>query len=414
MIKRGVNLPRLKEQNIRSILNVIREHGPVSRRQVGHLLGLSNTTCMELTRDLVSLGLIRETGQGASSGGRKPILLELNRDYSYALGMFLSQDGISCGVYDLQLNKKSFVRHNIDLTDKDIIPVIKECTVETMQKNCLAEETIAGMTIGIGGVVDAEKANIIGSTHFHSRRIIRIHDQLDSIFSFPIYLENYGNLMALAEKRLFYPQRESLVFIQVDSGIGSGIICNNKIIRGTSGYAGEIGHMTIERNGPLCFCGNKGCLEVIGSIPALLQRASFGLLTQKDSLIRKYSDSGKVSIEAINRAFEDQDKLAKKLFEEEADVLYHAVLDIILTYDPEVIVLGGGIVLFGEALLDRIRQSIRNTIFDVNSENRVIAYSQLTDHPGVCGAALYTVESFFANPLPYFVLNATQQVKKDR
>ncbi|MDR3337190.1 MAG: ROK family transcriptional regulator [Treponema sp.] len=401
MVKTGVNLQKLKEQNSFSILHVIREHGPVSRSQVGKILGLSNTTCMELARHLISRGLIREKGQGDSSGGRKPILLEINWEYNFVIGMILSQEGVSCGVYDLQINKKELVSHNVKLTGKEIVARIKECAFEAIHKSHLTEENIAGMTIGVGGIVDAAKANIMGSTHFQSREIIHIHDQLDSIFPFPLYLENYGNLMALAEKKLYYPQCESLVFIQVDTGIGGGIICNNKIIRGANGYAGEIGHMTIEKNGPMCFCGNKGCLEVMGSIPVLLQKASFGLLTQRDSLIRKFMDSDTVTIEAIVKAFQAHDRLAEQLFEEEAAILYHAALNIILTYDPEVIVLGGDIVLFGEAFLNRIQQSVQKTIFDVNSENRVIAFSRLTDQPRVCGAGIYAVESFFTDHVVY-------------
>jgi len=407
MIKSSINLPKLKGQNICSILNVIRKYGQVSRRQLAHALGLSNTTCMEMTRGLIASKIIREKGQGDSSGGRKPILLELNREYKYALGMILSQEGISCGVYDLQLNSRGFVNHNVSLTEEDIILAIKESAHETIHNSNLVEGDIAGMTIGVGGIVDAAKANIIGSTHFHSRKIIHIHDQLDSIFPFPIYLENYGNLVALAEKQFFYPKNESLVFIQVDSGIGGGVICNNSIIQGANGYAGEIGHITIERNGPLCFCGKKGCLEVMGSIPTLLQKASFGLLTQKESLIRKYSDSGEISLEAITRAFQNHDKLAEQLFEEEADILSHAVIDIILTYDPEVIVLGGGITLFGTALLKRIQQFIENTIFNAYSGSRCIAYSRLGEHPLVCGAAMYTVESFFTDLQPFPVVEMT-------
>jgi predicted NBD/HSP70 family sugar kinase len=400
-IKPGVNLQKLKEQNSLSILHVIREYGPVSRRRVGQILGLSNTTCMELTRYLVAMGFIREKGQGDSSGGRKPILLEINWEYKFVLGMILSQEGVFCGVYDLHLNKKVFVSHNVKLAGREIVAHIEECAFEAIRKSNLTEKKIAGMTIGVGGIVDGKKANIIGSTHFQSREIIHVHDKLDSIFPFPLYLENYGNLMALAEKKLYYPQCESLVFIQVDVGIGGGIICNNKIIRGANGYAGEIGHMTIERNGPLCFCGNKGCLEVMGSIPVLVQKASFGLLTQRDSLIREFMDSDQVTVEAIARAFHAHDRLAEQLFEEEAAILYHAALNIILTYDPEVIVLGGDITLFGEALLDKIQQSVRKTIFDVNSENRVIAFSQLTDQPRVCGAGMYAVESFFSDPAIY-------------
>jgi predicted NBD/HSP70 family sugar kinase len=397
MLRTGVNLQQLKERNSLSILQTIREMGPVSRIRVGQILGLSNTTCAALTRELIALGLIRETGCGDSSGGRRPVLLEINREYGYALGMILSREGILCGVYNLQLDRKNVVNHNIRITGEDIISNIRQCTNETIKKSGLTDKRIVGMTIGVGGIVDAEKANIIGSTHFQSREIIHIHEQLDSIFPFPLYLENYGNLVALAEKKMFYPQCESLVLVQVDAGIGGGVISNNRIIRGAGGYAGEIGHMSIERKGPLCFCGNRGCLEVMGSIPVLLQKASDGLLTHRESLIKNYTDSGRITIEAVAKAFHSNDKLAKRLFEEEVNVLYQAVINIILTHDPEVIVLSGDIILFGQKLIDGIKQKINKTIFALNSQNRIIEFSKLAD-PRICGAGMYAIESFFADP----------------
>jgi predicted NBD/HSP70 family sugar kinase len=397
MLRTGVNLQQLKEQNSLSILQTIREKGPISRIQIGKMLGLSNSTCMGLTRELASIGLVRETGHGDSSGGRKPVLLEINWEYGYVLGMILSRGGMLCGVYNLQLDKKKVINHNIRLTGEDIISKIRQCANETIKKSGLTDKHIVGMTIGVGGIVDAEKANIIGSTHFQSREIIHIHEQLDSIFPFPLYLENYGNLMALAEKKMFYPHCDSLVFIQVDAGIGGGIISNNRIIRGVGGYAGEIGHMSIERNGPPCFCGNRGCLEVMGSIPVLLQKASVGLSKHKESLVRDYMDSGKITMKAIARAFHSNDKLARKLFKEEVDVLYQAVLNIILTYDPDVIVLSGDIILFGQKLISAIKEEIDKTIFALNSQNRTIEFSKLED-PRICGAGMYAIESFFTDP----------------
>jgi predicted NBD/HSP70 family sugar kinase len=396
MLETGANLQKLKEKNSLLVLQAIRGYGPVSRISIARMLGLSNTTCADITRDLAAMGLIRETGRGDSSGGRKPALLEINWDYAYCLGMIVSQEGISCGVYNLKLEQREFVSHPVNLAGKDIVSIIEEVALRTISAGGLDPGDIAGMTIGVGGIVDAEKANIIGSTHFRSREIIHIHERLDSIFPFPLYLENYGNLIALAEKKLYYPGHESFVFIQIDAGIGGGIIINNKILRGAYGFAGEIGHMSIDKNGPLCFCGNRGCLEMMGSIPVLLQKASFGLLSHPNSRINEYIQGGRLSVEAIAKAFKDGDTLAEELFEEEVNVLYHTVMNIVLLYDPQVIVLGGEVALFGRALIDSIQQKLGETIF--GGDGRTIAFSRLAEHPLICGACMYVIESFFEDP----------------
>jgi predicted NBD/HSP70 family sugar kinase len=398
MLKKGNSLRTLKEKNILAIFHAIREHGPVSRIEVGRILGLSNATSMGLTKELLVKKLICEKCIGDSSGGRKPVLLEINWDYRFVIGMILSQEGISCGVYNLALQKKKLLCHAIKRKGKDIVADIQSCALEAINEAGLVPGDIAGMTIGAGGVVDAEKASIIVSTHFRSREIIKIRKQLDSFFPFPLYLENYANLMALAEKKLYYPRFENLAFIQVDAGIGGGIIINNKILSGANGYAGEIGHMSIDRNGPECFCGNRGCIETAGSIPALLEKASRVLCSGKKSRIRDFMDAGKLTVDAIVRAFHAGDPLAEKIFEEEACVLYHAVMNIILLYDPYVIVLGGEIVKFGPKLLDYIQQKLKGTIFSFGSAGRTLAFSKLNEHPRIAGAGMYAIEIFFADP----------------
>jgi predicted NBD/HSP70 family sugar kinase len=412
MFETGSNLnpQKMKEQNSLLILQAIRRYGPVSRGNIAQMLGLSNTTCISLTKDLLAVGLIRETGYGDSNGGRKPVLLEINWDAGYVIGVALSLNEISCGVYDLQFNRKELLTRSVTLTEENIISVIESGVREVIRKSGLSESGIVGMTIGVCGIVDAEKADIISSVQLNTRGIIHLRDRLERIFPFPLYMENDGDLLALAEKKLFYPQSESLVFILVDNGIGSGIIINDRILRGAYGCAGEVGHMSIDKNGPVCLCGNRGCIETMGSIPVLLQKASFGLMNRPNSRIRDCLEDGGVTVEAIVRAFNDGDPLAEELFEEEATVLYHAVINTILLYDPQVIVLGGGIIQLGTKLIDRIREKIQKTIFAFSLTNRLIEFSRLDDKPMIRGAGLYAVETFFMDSL---FLNGREPVREN-
>jgi predicted NBD/HSP70 family sugar kinase len=109
-------------------------------------------------------------------------------------------------------------------------------------------------------------------------------------------------------------------------------------------------------------------------------------------------DTGKLTIDAVVQAFHAGDPLARKIFEEEACVLYHAVMNIILLYDPYVIVLGGGIVKFGPKLLEYIQQKLKETIFSFGLASRTLAFSKLNEHPRVAGAGMYAIEMFFADP----------------
>jgi predicted NBD/HSP70 family sugar kinase len=346
MQKSGISLQKMKKKNMLSIFHAIREHGPVSRIEVGRILDLSNTTSIELTKELLSQKLIVENGTGDSTGGRRPVLLEINWNYRNIIGVIMSANEISCGIYNLQLKKIRMLKYKLNLSKKELISAVYHCVVKILNDSGVDHGMIAGMTIGVAGIVDTVKGNIISSTHFHSKETISVSNQFKNLFTFPVYLENYGHLLALTEKKAFFPNAESLVFIQVDEGIGGGITKDNAVFQGAFGYAGEIGHISIDPRGPDCFCGNRGCAETMGSIPAFLEKAAMRLRSGEKSLINDFSHAGGLDINAIARAFHKKDKLAEELVNEEADVLYQIINSIILTYDPEIIVLSGDIVCF--------------------------------------------------------------------
>jgi predicted NBD/HSP70 family sugar kinase len=395
MVKSGISLKQLKEQNRISILQVVRNHGPISRAELARILGLSYTACIDLTREYIAKGLIHEKGPGNSSGGRKPMLLEINWDYCYIIGFILSADGVSCGIFNLGLDKTKILIRRMDLSGKRIDRIVKEYTLKLVEESGIPISRIAGMTLGVGGVVDSLKGNIISSSHLHTKETIHIRESLEGFFLFPIYLENYVNLMAFAEKRLFYPGYNSLALLQVENGIGSGVIRGDAILRGTYGYANEIGHISIDRKGPLCFCGNRGCIETLGKIPALLERAEAALKSGKKSRIKLHLRQGAVTIQSIAEALKENDQLAWKLFEDEADILFHAVQGIILTSDPDIIILSGDITVFGQLLIDRISSKIEKTVYSPALKNRIITFSQLKQPPRVQGAGMYAIECFF-------------------
>jgi predicted NBD/HSP70 family sugar kinase len=391
----GLGLKQLKDRNRLSILQAVREYGPVSRIELGRIACLSNTACMELTRELVSEGLIREKGRGDSSGGRKPVLLEINWGSCYVMGVILSGRGISWGIFDLQLNKVKNAMQKMNLTNMKLDSFFKDYIDKILMQAGIPARQVVGMTIGVGGVVDTLKENSAGSVHFYTKEIIHAQKELEIFFPFPVYLENHGNLAAFAEKQLFYLNRESLALIHVGEGIEGGVIKGNTILRGAYGYAGEIGHVSIDRKGALCYCGNRGCLETTGSIPALLRRASQEISSKKKRRVKTFMNSEKLTIQVIAKALARDDELAARLFEEEADILYYAVNSMILTYDPDVIVLSGDIVFFGQLLIDRIKQKIQKTIFAPSATDRIITFSRLKENPRVQGAGIYAIESFF-------------------
>jgi len=398
---RGVNLTQIRKYNLISTINIIKDHGPISRIDIGKHADFSPGTCTNITKILLERKLIRETSTGESRGGRKPTLLELNYNRGFVAGIEITDKIIRCKLYNLELQSQKKEYQCIFKNEKDILTAIKKSIDNQLSHYKIDKKDLFGIVIGVPGIVDTIKHGMIVSTNLKINSKIDIYDSLRERYKTPIYIENVGNLIALAEKNLVFKTESSLVSVIIkNSGIGSGIILNNEIFFGSFEDAGDIGHITIDRNGPECVCGNRGCLEAIGNIPAIKQKAIHGMMSGRKTQISKLADNdiSKISLEIIRQAFDENDEFARSIIEEEADILYNGVLAIINTFNPEVIVFSGEISKFGDYLITRIKDQLKKTIFAFYIDRIVICYSELGDDAPLLGAGIFAANNFFKNP----------------
>lgn len=260
---------------------------------------------------------------------------------------------------------------------------------------------VLGITISTEGIIDTGNKRIIGSPLLGGENILNLEGLLQEMNDFPVYIENDSNILAYAEKKMNYPERSSLVYIVVGNGIGAGIIIDDKMVRGKYGYVGEIGHITIDRNGPLCYCGNKGCLETLASTTALNNKIKFGIEFGNQTILQDWlQDKHKdTNFSLLTKAAQMGDTFAKTIIKEEADLLYIAVLNVINLYDPEVIVIGGLDEVFTNYIIKHIIKRIQSTIFKYQLQTRIIEHSSNRDDLAEIGAGLNSLNMFFENKL---------------
>lgn len=394
---KGLSLKKTKIFNLTTVLKVIRAYGPVSRAEISKRTKLSPTACTDITKALIQSGSVVEVGEGVSSGGRKPILLKINDGFGVVVGVERSGDFIQVRLYDLALNVIDSVNtKGLEDDYKTSFEKIEVLTKQLLEK--YQGLNILAMAISVDGIVDRNTHQIIEASHAKGETF-SYKNFYKGVFNFPVYVENDSNVLAFAMQKNNYKDCDSLVHMRIDTGIGAGVIYDGKIMRGRNGYVGEIGHITLDRNGPMCYCGSKGCLEMLASRAAIDSKIDYAIQSLRNENLKDTGkdQTGHYAMEEVLAASRAGDVFAGDLLKEEVDLLYHAVIGIINLYDPEVITISG----FGKQatgyFVDEIIKKMDGTIYKYQLENRNIDAVDWEDDLICNGAAMFGIEQIFDN-----------------
>lgn len=399
MHTRTANLQLMKEINQSIVLNIIRNYGPISRAAIAKKTKLSSTTVSTLVDDLIKQEYLEEIGEGESSGGRRPILLKFNPASHFVIGVELEGRNISVAVTDLKINIINKSTEEIKNTDESsVVDEIINLVRQTIEKSKVKFEKIAGMGVGATGLIDTERGIIRQAVNLDWKNV-PLKDLIENKFDqLPIYIDNIANVSALGEKWTGAgKEAKNLIYIRIGTGIGAGIVLNGTIYEGSNGNAGEIGHMTIEPNGPRCKCGNRGCLEVLASGSAIAKRAITEILGGRDTLIEKLTNGSveEITAKIVAEAAEKGDKLALEIWEEIGEYLGIAIANLINMYNPEIIIIGGGVAQAGKLLFEPIKRTVKKRALPGPFKLAKIVSSQLGENVSTIGAASLALEKIF-------------------
>jgi glucokinase len=251
------------------------------------------------------------------------------------------------------------------------------------------------ISLAAAGVIDVKNGVITESPNLAGWRNIPLRGIVEEKYKLPTFLINDADAAALGEHR-FGAGRwlNNLVLFTLGTGIGGGIIINNKLYIGPTGSAAEIGHMTIDVNGPRCSCGNIGCLEMLASGTAVasevISRISQG---EKSSLTEVAKGKlGSITAEKVSLAAQDGDTLALEAIARAASYLGIGVVNVVNIFNPEIVIIGGGMANMGDLLLEPVRQFVKESAFQLLTEIVRIVPAQLGDDAGVFGAAVFAFQ----------------------
>ena len=389
-----------KERKNLAILEVIRKNGPISRTDISKITELNIVTVSNYVSHYIKTGLVIEGELDESTGGRKPVLVELNPKAGYIVGVGLNMLNMVGVLVDLEINVITEVkRERLPENSEAVVHQMVDLAAEIIEKSELDKTKIVGVGVGIPGIIDERGRTIRWPQSLGEKDIsvcLSIKDTFEKRLNVPTFVENDANAAVLGEKWLGL-DRDVKHLIYMFSGVGLGVIVNGEIYRGASGAAGELGISSLKASRE----------EIIGMARDLGRwEMDLGMTARARELVGKGNASvmkdfaggraDKISFKDLVKAVKEKDSLALKVVEEGGYALGKKIAFLVNLLNPEIVVLGGGVEDCGAPLLDAIKSAVKEWSVEEASSRVKIIPSAFGDNAVALGVVGIVAREVFA------------------
>jgi len=391
---------RVREDNLRKVLRFIHRMGSTSRPAIAQELRLSPATVASLVAELEECGLVQEDGLGKSRGGRKPAILRFNAEWAWVVAAKIGVTRVRVGLANLKGELKG--KRVEPLASRDPKDVVRQIThMVSVLLEELPHPRILGMGVCCPGVIDRETGEVLKAVNLGWENV-PLKSLLAEHSPWPVFVEDGADAGALGEKWFGSGQDvENLIYVVVGNGIGSGIILHGELYTGQQHVAGEFGHTSIDFSGPLCPCGNRGCLELYVSARALVRRVEKALQQGEKTLICNFLEEGKdLTAELVSEAAYLGDPFALQLLEEAGTLLGRAIGNLVNLFDPELVVIGGGLSLAHPVFFESLKRTVEIQSLFLHRRPVAVRRAFFGGDSELVGAAALTVERVFGERVP--------------
>jgi glucokinase-like ROK family protein len=389
----------LESKSLRNELNVlqlIHTNPNISRIELSKLTSLSAAAISAVVRNLIDRGLVVETGRNSSDFGRKPVALSLRGDAGFLLGVDLGSFYTRIVVTDIR--GTPVYKQESETGIQDGRELVLSRTMKAIHKaidhSQVPKSAFKGIGIGHSGVIDVRNGLVLSYPRpgqMAEWKNVPLRDILEHEFDVACLLEDSVRAIATAEKHFgFGTGLNDFIYFDVGMGIGAAIFIDGKLYRGPGGSAGEFGHMTVDEHGPLCCCGNYGCLETLASCAAIIQSVKSAIEKGVDSKVRELAqgDLNRISIEMIGQAAMQNDSLSFRVLHEAVSHIAIPLADVVNLLNPHVLIFGGALFRSApELLLDPLKRIIRQRALEKSANEVQLKISTLGSEAGAIGAA---------------------------
>jgi glucokinase-like ROK family protein len=389
----------MKTLNKSTILNIIRLHGPISRAEIAKMTKLTPPTVTNIVGELLESNLVIEAELGESTGGRKPIMLKINADAFTVIGIYAGAKRIR----GVAANLEGEVQHTVHVevppepTAEVFVDLVQRAIRQLLDRTDLQTRPCLGIGVGMHGLVDTEKGVSIFAPNLNIREL-PLKDRLEKAFQLPVEVENDVRALALGESWFGLGKDiADFICVHVGTGIGAGIILNNELYRGPSFAAGEIGHTTIDLDGPKCGCGNVGCLEALAAGPAILSRVREAIRQGRSTVLAEWvnGETERLTGEMVHLAAQQGDDLAIEVLADAGRYLGVGLSNLINTLNPSRIILSGGVVRAGHFVLEPLQKTVRERVLSSAAKDVAIMRSRLGENGAAIGSMTLVLQRLF-------------------
>ncbi|TRW40160.1 ROK family protein [Bacillus sp. PW192] len=370
----------VKKVNQKLLLNEILKNAPISRAKLSEMTGLNKSTVSSQVNTLMKENLVFEIGQGQSSGGRRPVMLVFNKKAGYSVGIDVGVDYVNGILTDLEGTIVLDQHHHLECSSpeitKDILIEMIHHFIANMPQSPYG---LIGIGICVPGLIDKNQKIVFAPNS--NWRDIDLKSFVQKKFNVPVFIENEANAGAYGEKVFGAAKNHfNMIYASIGTGIGIGVIINNDLYRGVGGFSGEMGHMTIDFNGPKCSCGNRGCWELYASEKALL--------TSLQTKEKKVSTQDIIDLAHLN------DIETLHALQNFGFYLGIGLTNILNTFNPQAIILRNSIIESHPMVLHSIKSEVSSRVYSQLDNSYELLPSILGKNAPALGMSSIVIDHF--------------------
>ena len=386
-------LPTQNARNLNrhAILDLIRfTPGGISRVELARQMGLTRAAVTAIINDLTRVGIVREV-EAHYPSGRRPIVLEINPERGLVVGIDMGATHITTVLADFAAQVKLEIEEPMDITlgAKTCLAQADELVKKVLKDAGYKLTDIAAVGIGVPGPIDMTAGMVIEPPIMPGWDQYPIRDALSKQWGCPIALGNDAEHGAVGEWAYGAGRGErNLAYIKMGTGIGAGLLLEGQIYHGATGSAGEIGHITIQENGPLCTCGNRGCLEAIAGGWAIARSGIAAAGANPRSLLAQITPAKNITARDVINAARNGDLVSQRIMIEAGIHLGTAIASLVNLFNPSMVVVGGGVAQMGDLLLEPVRKTVSERSLHLVSQSVRITSALLGRRSSAIGAVV--------------------------
>jgi glucokinase-like ROK family protein len=384
----------MRDMNLALILHTLRTDAPLSRAELAAKTGLNKASVSSMVRDLIEIGWVKELGVSSTRDevGRPGINLAPNPDAGRIIGAEINVDFISIIITNFAVEVVSR-RHESTInlhSQRAILDRFLFLLDESVQQVRNSGHALFGIGIGVPGLVDVSAGTLLFAPNL-GWRDVPLRDLVQQSITAPVFIMNEANQAALGE-RYFGAGQDSSYMLYVSSGIGigGGIVSNGTLVEGFSGFAGEVGHMTVDPGGLRCNCGNSGCWETVAGQRALFRRIEEAIAGGGNSWLLETTggDLTRLDVPVVAEAARNGDEAALQALHETGEWIGIGMASLMNVLNPQRVLFGGPLSQAHEFLLPIIRQSVAEHAWDwVHDQAEIVIADHGRDATVIGGVA---------------------------